>query len=191
MRSFLPLVLIAASGVARAEAEPASPAALGIALDGGVPDGLAAGLAWRPVRFVRLEGGVTYNVLGFGLRAGVTAVPLDLALAPTLRAEYGHVFSADAGSLASRFATLSSLERSLLDGLAYDTLTLQLGVESSPARGRVVLFLRAGLTWFWAAVPDFAAKVQASNPGTRIEAQDPRLSGTAPSVGLGAVIFLW
>ena len=59
------------------EARPESLSMFGLLLDGGFPDGVGLSAVARPLRVVRADAGLSYNVLGFGLRAGATLLPLS------------------------------------------------------------------------------------------------------------------
>jgi hypothetical protein len=159
-------------------------------LDGGFPDGLAASLLVRPVWFLRLHAGGTYNFLGPGLRAGATAVPFHFPIVPTLSAEYGHAFDADAGALASKFGTLGPAEKVLLKRVGYDYLSLQLGIETGSQR-RFAWFFRAGIGWVWTHVRGLAAAAQAENPGSSFEAADPRIRVAVPTVTTGFFLYFY
>jgi hypothetical protein len=65
----------------------------GLAVDVGVPDGLAIGFAAKPnVPWLRLELAATYNILAPGIRGGVTIDPINFFIAPTFTLEAGHSF---------------------------------------------------------------------------------------------------
>src|SRR5690606_36870932 len=75
--------------------EPPSPKLLGLQLSVGVPDGLGAGAFVRPLPWLRVDGGVAYNVLAFGIQGGVTLIPWPGRIAPTLRLGAGQYFESD------------------------------------------------------------------------------------------------
>jgi hypothetical protein len=170
------------------QAEDAPLPRFGIAVDAGIPDGLAASAAFRPWRPLRLEAGITYNVLAFGLRAGVDVSPFALRVAPVFHAEIGHTFSADASGLAARFATLSATERVLLRDVGYDYVSGQLGVEVR-ASSRMAFFARGGLAYFWTTARHVQEAVLAENPASPLRIGDLSLRGTAPTGSLGVVLF--
>lgn len=165
------------------------PPMLGLALDGGFPDGVAITALFRPVRPLRLDGGITYNLIGFGLRGGLTIVPFRSAVAPVLRGEYGHTFQGDATGLVGHFTTLTPGEQLVLRNVSYDYASVQLGLELG-ASDRLVFFARGGLAWFWTTARNFQAAAQLDNPNVR-EAADPSVHGTVPTATLGLLFYFW
>ena len=165
---------------------------LGLTLDGGFPDGVAVSALLRPLRPLRLDGGVTYNTIGFGLRGGVTIVPFRSAIAPVLRGEYGHTFDGDATGIVGHFSTLTEAERILLRSVSYDYASLQLGLEFG-ASDRFVFFVRGGIAWFWTTVQNFQQAAQTAQTGgqTVTEAADPHVHGTVPTATVGVLFYFW
>ena len=208
MRTLLALALLAATGPARAELATSSatlgsllggatsPTAsrspiLGLLLDGGFPDGLAVSALYRPWLPIRLDAGLTYNLIGFGVRGGATLVPFRFGIAPLLRGELGHTFDGDASGLVGHFSTLTPTEQTLLKSVSYDYASVQLGLEIGSS-DRMVFFVRGGLAWFWTTVQHFQSAAQANaGGGTVIEAQDPKVRGTVPTASLGFLLFFW
>lgn len=179
-----------ASKVARHTEERAP--ILGLTIDGGFPDGFALSALLRPVRPLRLDAGVTYNIIGFGVRGGLTFIPFRSAIAPVLRGEYGHTFDGDATGLVGHFSTLTDAERILLRNVSYDYASLQLGLEFG-ASDRFVFFARGGVAWFWTTVQNFQRAAQAAQGGgqTVSEAADPHVRGTVPTATLGVLFYFW
>jgi len=163
---------------------------LGVQVDGGFPDGIGASLVYRPIWFARFHGGPTYNFIGYGLRAGVTAVPFHFVFTPTVSAEYGHAFEADAGALASKFGTLTDTEKTLLKRVGYDWVSVQAGLETGSPR-RFAWFFRAGLSWVWTGVHDFQAAVAGQTGATRFTSTDPKIRVVTPAVNAGFYLFFW
>jgi hypothetical protein len=166
------------------------PPILGLTLDGGFPDGLALSALYRPVRPLRLDAGLTYNMIGFGLRGGVTFVPFRSAIAPVLRGELGHTFNGDATGLVGHFTTLTPAEQILLRSVSYDYASVQLGLEIG-ASDRLVFFARGGLAWFWTTVQNFQAAAQSPVNSGVSAASDPNVHGTVPTATLGLLFYFW
>ncbi len=162
---------------------------LGLTLDGGFPDGAALSAVFRPLRPLRLDAGVTYNMIGFGLRGGATFVPFRSAVAPILRAEYGHTFDGDATGFVGHFTTLTPAEQILLRSVSYDYASVQLGLEIG-ASDRLVFFARGGVAWFWTTVQNFQAAAQTANPSVS-SASNPNIRGTVPTATLGLLFYFW
>lgn len=163
---------------------------LGLQLDGGFPDGFGASLVYRPIWFARFQGGLTYNLLGFGLRAGATAVPFHFIFTPTLSAEYGHAFDADAGALAGRFGKLSAAEKAVLKRVGYDWLSVQVGLETGSPR-RFAWFVKAGLAWVWTGVHGVQEALDAQGGSVRMTSTDPKIRVVTPAVNAGFYLFFW
>src|SRR5258705_5328098 len=73
----------------------------GLLVDAGVPGGAGLAAMFRPWRFLRAEGGVNWNTVSFGLRGGVTVIPFEWGVTPTLHLEGGHFFDGDASRFTS------------------------------------------------------------------------------------------
>ncbi|HTP29923.1 MAG TPA: hypothetical protein VMK12_30235 [Anaeromyxobacteraceae bacterium] len=174
----------------RAPLREGGPPILGLALDAGFPDGAVVSALFRPWRPIRLEVGASYNLIGFGVRGGATFVPFPLAVAPILRVEGGHTFNGDVSGLASHFGNLSSIERTLLQNVSYDYVSVQLGLELG-ASDRFVFFVRGGFNWFFSSVHNFESAIQAANPGISIQAQDAKIHGVAPCATVGVLFYIW
>ena len=167
------------------------PPILGLTLDGGFPDGVAMSALFRPVRPLRLDAGITYNLIGFGLRGGVTLVPFRATVSPVLRGEYGHTFEGDATGIVGQFSTLTDAERIALRNVSYDYASVQLGLEIG-APDRIVFFVRGGLAWFWTTVQNFQEAAQSANPGSNVSAAaNPNIHGTVPTATLGLLFYFW
>ncbi|MBI5067194.1 MAG: hypothetical protein HZB56_03065 [Deltaproteobacteria bacterium] len=174
--------------VAKEKADDGAPV-LGVLVDAGFPDGIGASLLYRPAWFARLHGGATYNFMGPGLRAGATLVPFQFFLTPTLSAEYGHTFDADATRVVSIFSKLSPSEKILLRSVGYDYLSVQVGLETGSPR-TFAWFTRVGLSWIWPRVNDVQAAAQAQNASITSVSR-PKIRLVTPSISTGIYLFVW
>ncbi len=160
----------------------------GLLVDGGVPGGAGLAGMFRPWRFLRLEGGLNWNYLSFGLRGGVTVIPFEWGLTPTLHLEGGHFFPGDA----SRF-TDSAGPKILLGHVPEDYLSASLGLEFG-SQQRFVFFLRMGLCWIRTEASNIAQAIAVENPGsptTVKSAGNVSLLLQAPTVSAGVLLFLF
>jgi hypothetical protein len=165
-----------------------SPSMFGLLVDGGFPDGLGLSAVVRPWQPLRVDAGLTYNVVGFGVRAGATVLPFSSTVSPLLRGEIGHMFDSDASGLAETFGVARS-DASLLRAVSYDYASLQLGVQFGRGE-RLAFVFQAGLTWFRGPVKNFQAAFRSANPtSTVVEIADPTVSGTVPTATFGVVFF--
>lgn len=121
---------------------------IGAKLDLGVPDGAGIAVVIRPWYFVRFEGGLLYNVLAPGIRAGVTLAPINFPIAPTLSVEAGHYFPVNANTVIQRITSQASFNTAFLNSVNYDFASAHLGLELGSPR-RFVFFMQAGMTELW------------------------------------------
>jgi hypothetical protein len=215
MRTLLLLLALAAPAAALAQgelpgAEPAGPAGLpppppppaqgpspaserplpllGLQLGVGVPEGAVAALVYRPHPVLRLSAGPAWNYLGFGLQLGATVLPFRWAVSPTVSADYGHFFDADARFIADRSTGVPPEVRPLLAKVGYDYVDGQLGLEVGSPRG-LAFFLRGGIAYVWTTVRGTSEAVHTSSSGQAVVAvSDPRLRATIPTLKLGVLL---
>jgi len=160
----------------------------GLLVDAGVPGGAGLAAMFRPWRPLRVEGGVSWNTVSVGLRGGVTVVPFEWGVTPTLHLEGGHFFDGDA----SRFSSDAGA-KVLLTSVPVDYLSASLGLEIG-SQDRFVFFLRMGLCWIRSEAQNVAQAIAAANPGlgTRVKsADDMPLLLQAPTVSVGVLLFLF
>lgn len=167
----------------------------GIMLDGGIPDGAGAAAIFRPMSWLRLSAGATYNFVAFGVRGGVSVVPFYFPFSPSLNVEVGHTFGGDATPiLATAFqGTGITVDSPLLRQVDYDYANATLGFEFGLPK-TFTIFLRLGISYIMSTLHNFEQVVQESAgqpgmPDTTITAQDPTLILTAPSLKLGLIVF--
>lgn len=176
-------------------AEPARPPAppsrtwLGLGVDAGIPNAAGASLLLKPWSWLRLHGGLAYDVIGRGYRGGITLVPAQWFVAPTLDLSAGRFTSGDARSLAKGGG---AGQQALLSRLTYDFASAQAGLELGSQR-RFALFVRAGVSFLRSRargedVSAFAAE-KVRTPGTSIRTGDVRLTALVPSASAGFFLF--
>ncbi len=160
----------------------------GVGLDAGVPDFAGLNLVYRPVPFLRLQGGPLFNGAGVGVRGGVSLVPFSTVVAPSLTLEYGHYFSSDMRSpLGSVGLSLGQAEP-VLSKLSYGFGSAHLGLEVGSAR-RFQFFLRAGLSYVHTTLAGSGELIEQSAGDSSLSAEDFRLRGVLPSVKLGVLFY--
>jgi len=164
----------------------------GIGLDGGAPGGAGVTLLVRPLWWLRFNGGVAYNVAGFGYRGGVTLAPGQWAVTPTLSLDAGRYLSGDY----NKVATFTDPNvASALSRTTYTFGTAQVGLEFGSQR-RVTFYLRGGLTYVMTAVSaaDMTAIVggKLGSGGTTAQVNgDTKVTGLLPCASLGFNIFIY
>jgi hypothetical protein len=173
--------------------EPSPPAAfphLGLSAAVGVPDGVVVSGVYRPLDFLRLSAGASWNYFGFGLQAGAGVAPFHLPIDPTLNVEVGHYFGADMSWVADQNAGVPTQLRPLLADVGYDYANAQLGAEFGSSR-RFVLFVRAGLSFFWATARGSTTTTTTDGTGQTVTVRisDPEFRATLPSAKVGLLYY--
>lgn len=180
-----------------AAAAPAAPASLpvtvkpalaryGILFDAAVPDGFGLSFAYRPHWAVRLSLGGTHNILAPGIRAGVSAVPFQSAVTPSISIDAGHVFAADVGKVISGSTSIPKGVDPLLKSVSYNYADLLLGLEFGSQR-RFNFYLKLGLSRVWASA---SGTGQASSGNFTTTVKDPNVNLGIPSLKLGFIVWL-
>jgi hypothetical protein len=180
-----------------AKAAPAAPdtsmsGKLGLIAGIGLPDGGTIGLAWRPVRPLRLEASFAHNYVSPGYRGGVTYIMLRSWATPTLGVGYGHFYDRDANAAVRTITGDATFDSVMLDRVGYDYADARIGLELG--RKHFTFFFHAGVTRLTAQIHDVA---QASNTAAQqsgsmvtVTSTDPNIRLWAPTVDLGFVVYL-
>jgi len=199
--SVLGLGLALCSGTAHAvepttiTGAPAAPApktlpAVGVMADVGLPDGAGASLVYRPMKWLRVTGGGTYNMISSGVRAGASLLPFGWG--PSLTVEGGHYFDGDANGLIRKFAGSSYQSNAVLERVGYDYANAHLGLDLGYRR--VTFFIHAGMSFIRASVHNIDQAIQSdsgSSSTTVAVKQDPIIRAFTPSAKLGLIVYLW
>lgn len=153
--------------------------------------GAAGGLVYfRPWDWVRLNAGLSWNYLGFGLRGGASFTPWRLPITPSLNLEYGHFFTGDL----TKFASASGeAERRLLESGRYSWTSAQLGVEFG-SQWKFIFYVRGGFAFLWATVPGnvlsgFIAE-QSNDTTVTFSAGDTKVTALVPCASLGFLVYI-
>jgi hypothetical protein len=171
------------------EPEPEPPLGKwGLILDAGLPDGFSVSALFRPAHFFRLSAGGAYNIIGYGVRGGVSLVPFNAVVTPSLNLDAGYFFEADATAVIQRvlpqidLAPVGDIPRHV----SYQYATASLGLElGSPQK--VVFFLRVGISYLQSTIKGFEAILRTFDP--TVEAKDPTLRATIPALKLGIILY--
>ncbi len=173
----------AASVAAPAKVVEARVPLIGAVVDAGVPDGAAASIALRPLRWLRIQVGGMHNSISPGIRAGISLVPFYYWITPSLNLEAGHYFPGDATWIARRLTPNRNLD-SLFQRVGYDFGNAQLGLELGSPRG-AIFFLRVGVSYLTST----GRGVQQALTDQSLQAGDVKLSGVIPSAKIGMIFF--
>jgi hypothetical protein len=177
--------------------DESDPTYVGLGFDGGAPGGGGVTLLVRPLWWLRLNGGLAYNVAGFGYRGGITLAPGQWAITPTLNLVAGHYMSGDANkfiTVTDPNPTIANAQRALLAQTAYTFATAQLGLEFGSQR-RFVFYLRGGLAYFESTLSGAAltswSNAVLNDPSTVLKIPDTKVTSIAPCASMGFNIFIY
>ena len=194
----LPTLVWAAPAIASPEASgetsvaAAAPALpwIGAMADVGLPDGATASIVVRPIRSLRIHGGVSHNMISLGERVGVTWVPLPWWFSPTLSVEYGHYAEGNANPLARAVMGDATFESKVLERVGYDYANAHLGLELG--RKWFTFYIHAGMSRITGSVHNIDSETMTGNEGTTTVtfSKDPSVKLWGPSARIGFVVYL-
>jgi hypothetical protein len=161
----------------------------GLQLDAGAPEGAGLMVLFRPFQWLRANAGFAYNVMGAGIRGGLTLIPFHWGVTPTLNFDLGHYFSGDL----NKFVTASTAsQRALYSDAAYDFWSAQIGLEFGSQDG-FLFYLRGGIVHIGATVPgsDVGAYLSSSGSTVVTSRGDGQFSALLPCVSLGFMYYIF
>lgn len=182
-----PLLALILSTPVLAQVPTPDPSKFGASLDVGVPDGAVLSGVFRPTDWVRIELGVGYNAISPGLRVGATFTPFHFLVTPSLTLEAGHYFTGDSGSKLQALVGSNGTAAQDFRNVSYDYGNLQLGLELGG--GRFAGFLHLGVSYVQGTIHDFQTVLQKDVNDPTLEAGDPTLRFTSPSLKLGMIFY--
>jgi hypothetical protein len=162
---------------------------LGVQLDVGGVDGAGLLALFRPWWWLRINGGLAYNIMGAGIRGGLTVMPLQWTVTPTFSFDFGHYFS---GDLTKFVTTTNPAEQALLNDAAYNFWSAQVGLEFGSQQG-FLFYVRGGLVHVSDTLPaqDVTNFLNSTTqPGYR-KGGDADFSALLPSFSLGFIYFIY
>lgn len=162
----------------------------GTMVDVGLPDGATVSIVYRPIRALRLAGGVSHNFVSLGQRVGASFVPFDGWVSPTLSVEYGRYAEGNANPLARMVSGDPTFSSSTLDRVGYQYANARLGLELG--RKWFTFFLHAGASYVNGNVHNLSAATMSETSGNTSVAfsADPTVHVWSVSARLGFVIYL-
>lgn len=162
----------------------------GTMVDVGVPDGATVSIVYRPIRALRLSGGMSHNFVSLGQRVGVSFVPFDGWVSPTLSVEYGRYAEGNANPLARMVTGDATFSSSTLDRVGYQYANARVGLELG--RKWFTFFLHAGASYVNGNVHNLSAAMMSESSGnTSVTfSADPTVHMWSVSARLGFVIYL-
>jgi hypothetical protein len=163
---------------------------LGVMAGAGVPDGLTASLAVRPVRALRVELGAAHDGVGPGVRGGLTWIPFASWFTPTLGVAYGRFFERDANPLVRTLTGDPTIAEPVLERVGYDYATAQVGLELG--RQRFTFYLHAGITRVTGQIHGLDATANTDPDAmVTITTADPDIRLVTVSAKLGFILYLF
>lgn len=194
MRRLLLLALFVPTISLASDPDPVTPSydrfpRFGVSAAAGVPDGLVLSGVFRPLDFLRVSAGGSWNYFGYGLQGGVGLAPLHWAIDPTFNLELGHYFDSDMTWVADQSAGVPTELRPLLKEVGYSYVNAQVGIELGSAR-HFVVFARAGLTYFWTTIRGVSEVTTSGTQPATVRIADPEFRATLPSVKVGFLLYL-
>jgi len=151
--------------------------------DVGAPDGANASIVYRPVRALRVHGGVGHNYVSRGVRGGITLVPFATRVTPTVSFDYGRYFEGDANPLVRVLSGDPMFSSSQLDSVGYDYANVHVGVEVG--RKWFTFYVHAGMSRITSDLQNLT-----SESSTVTFSEDPTLTMWTISARLGFIFYL-
>ncbi len=189
--SFLGLTLLPLSRPTIVQADPGK---LGIMADIGVPDGAMASLVYRPLSMVSVHGGLGYNLIAPGIRAGATLRPIPWMISPTFTIEAGRYRHGDANQAATMLGISTEQDGSpILREVGYEFANFHLGIELGSSR--FSFYLHAGWSGVRGEVRNLQEQIQSDQMSTdpsrpTVEVRnDPIINLWIPSARSGFIFF--
>ncbi|MCY1019923.1 hypothetical protein [Pyxidicoccus sp. MSG2] len=162
----------------------------GVLLDAGAPHGVGVSAVLRPLPWLRLQAGPTTNTLSFGLRGGVSLLPFQTFVAPSLNAEAGHYFGSDYNDVVDWLGATPSSAAAAIRDVTYDYVGGSVGLEIGSA-SRFNFFLHLGLSYVALKVDDASALIQDATDDPSVTARNLSVRATIPSVKVGFLLYFF
>jgi hypothetical protein len=191
LSSGLALGCLAVLGTATpARAQEDTPYKLGLLLDAGAPHGIGVSAVVRPLPWLRLQAGPTTNTLSFGVRGGLSILPMDTFIAPSINAEVGHYFGSEYSEVLNWLGREPSATTDAIRDVTYNYVTGSVGLEVG-TKSRFNFFLHLGLSYVALTVPDPTPLIQDASGDETVTSGPWHLRTTIPSVKLGFILYFF
>jgi len=180
-----------ADGVVARAASPTSSSLpmFGLGVDGGLPDGATASVIVRPVRFLRLQAGGSYNLVSPGVRAGVSLIPFNTWFTPTFNVDVGHYKDGDANPLVRKLSGDPTFSNAILDRIGYDYVDAHLGLEFG--KKWFTFYIHAGMSRVFTTVHELDSATGQDNAMTSVSfGKDPTVTLTSVSARVGFIVYV-
>lgn len=171
-----------------AHASPKVPS-VGVMTDVGVPDGATVSLVYRPVSPVRVSLGASHNLVGPGVRAGITLVPVRAWVSPTLSLSAGHFAERDANPVARMVTGDSTYSSPALERFGYDYADAHVGLAFG--RRHATFYVDGGVSRVVGNVRNLAAITEPTDDMASVSyTEDPAVTINTLSARVGLVIYI-
>ena len=158
---------------------------LGAMVDLGAPDILGASILINPWPWLRLHIGGSTNAVSGGIRGGITYVPFDYWVTPSVTVEAGHFFEGNANWITRKFG----FESAVLDRVGYTYANAHLGLEFG-SRNSFQFFVHGGFSILRTKIRNLQDVVREETGDSSVDFKDPTLRYIGPSAKLGFVFYL-
>jgi hypothetical protein len=130
----------------------------GLQFDAGAPDGAQASLVIRPWSWIRAHAGAGHNLIGPGVRGGLTLIPFDTTVRPIFSFELGRFFEGDVPAIGE----MKDMR------VRYDYGSARGGLEADWGGG--AFFIEAGVTKVLAhlSMPDVSVNAEVLAPCAKL-----------------------
>lgn len=178
------------------EPPPAAPAGpsdkfgFGMMLDVGAPDGVGVSAVVRPVRWLRINAGLTTNTLSLGVRGGISLVPLTAFVTPSINLDLGHYFDANYNELVDRFGGIPLKTSVPINDVGFNYGGASLGLELGKPE-RFAVSLRVGLARGSLVIDEAEQLLRDVTGDPDITATPLNFRFTTPAVKLGFLLYLF
>ncbi|WP_342376307.1 hypothetical protein NVS55_34220 [Myxococcus stipitatus] len=185
------LTALATGAVAHAQEESAAERyRFGLLVDAGAPHGIGLSAVLKPLPWLRLQAGPTTNTLSLGVRGGLSILPFQTFIAPSLNAEAGHYFGSDYNDVVDWLGSKPTPATAAIRDVSYNYVAGSVGLEVGAA-SRFNFFLHLGLSYVRLGVDDASALIEEATNESNITARNLRLTATIPSVKVGFLLYLF
>ncbi|AGC48259.1 hypothetical protein MYSTI_06987 [Myxococcus stipitatus DSM 14675] len=186
------LTALATGAVAHAQEEsaPEQRYRFGLLVDAGAPHGIGLSAVLKPLPWLRLQAGPTTNTLSLGVRGGLSILPFQTFIAPSLNAEAGHYFGSDYNDVVDWLGSKPTAATAAIRDVSYNYVAGSVGLEVGAA-SRFNFFLHLGLSYVRLGVDDASALIEEATNESNITARNLRLTATIPSVKVGFLLYLF
>jgi len=172
-----------------ASGEPSSSTLrIGAMLDVGAPDGVGISAVVRPIEWLRINAGLTTNTLSFGVRGGISLVPLSTLVSPSLNADIGHYFDTSYNDLVDKLGGIPLQSDVPVEDIGFNYAGASVGLEIGRPE-RFSFYLRAGLASGKLVIRDAEALLRDVTGDPDITSTPLTIRFTSPSVKLGFLLY--